>query len=218
MAIIESCVTGDPAGLCDRLLRVRQRGGVLAVPTETYYALAVDPYNAEAVARVQAIKGRPDGKPLLILISERTQLADLVAHVPPVAQALMDAFWPGPLTIVFPADPRLPRGVTAGTGTVGVRQSAWPALVPILSRIGAVTGTSANRSGEPPLQTARDVDAALGEQLDLIFDAGRTPGGLPSTLVTACGDPVLLREGPIPRAALEQALAARGFHLKSEKM
>ncbi|MFO0705980.1 MAG: L-threonylcarbamoyladenylate synthase [Nitrospira sp.] len=218
MATIESCVTGDLAGLCDRLLRVRQRGGVIAFPTETYYALSVDPFNEEAVARVQRIKGRPDGKPLLILIGERAQLHELVVEVPVVAQVLMDAFWPGALTIVLPANPRFPFGVTAGTGTVGVRQSSWPALGPILSRIGPVTGTSANLSGEPPMQTAQDVQRTLGDQVDLILDTGSTPGGLPSTLVTVCGVPMVLREGPVSRSAMEQALAERGIHLKMEEI
>ena len=162
MAIIESWGTGDPAGLCDRLLRVRQRGGVIAFPTETYYALSVDPFNAEGVARVQAIKGRPDGKPLLILIGERAQLTELVAEVPAAGQALMDAFWPGPLTIVFPADPRLPDGVTAGTGTVGVRQSAWPALAPILARSDRASNSGqAASSARPREATRRRRDALI---------------------------------------------------------
>jgi len=118
MAVIESYTSTDPVALFARLSRLVQAGGVIAVPTETYYGLGVNPFDAAAVGRLLSIKGRPDGKPILILIGEQAQLQDLVTSVPPVARVLMEAYWPGPLTLVLPACARLPESVTAGTGTV----------------------------------------------------------------------------------------------------
>ena len=191
-----------------------QAGGVLAIPTETYYGLGTNPFDDAAVARLLSIKGRPDGKPILILIGDQAQLQDLVTDVSPAAQALMEAFWPGPLTLVFSAGARLPQSVTAGTGTVGVRHTSHAALAELLRHTGPLTGTSANRSGEPPVQTAVEVERTLGTMLDVIVDGGPTQGGLPSTVLSVCDGVRMIREGPVERAMIQQALVARGFHLK----
>ena len=126
----------------------------------------------------------------------------------------MNTFWPGPLTLVFPASPRLPTELTAGTGSVGIRQLGIPALTPILQHIGPVTGTSANRSGLPPARTAQEVQAAFDADIDLILDGGPTPGGKPSTIVDT-SDPVhLVREGPISREQIHATLATVGIAFK----
>lgn len=213
MADIESYAATDSDVLFPRMARLVQAGRVLAIPTETYYGLGANPFDGAAVARLLSIKGRPDGKPILILIGDQTQLQDVVTDVSPAAQVLMEAFWPGPLTLVFSASARLPKSVTAGTGTVGVRHTSHAALADLLRHTGPLTGTSANRSGEPPVQTAAEVERTLGTLVDVIVDGGPTQGGLPSTVLSVCDGVRMIREGPIDRAMIQQALVARGFHL-----
>ena len=214
MAVIESYSATESDVLFPRMARLVQAGGVLAVPTETFYGLGANPFDGAAVARLLSIKGRPDGKPILILIGDQAQLQDLVTDVSPEAQVLMEAFWPGPLTLVFSASTRLPSFVTAGTGTVGVRHTSHAALAELLRHTGPLTGTSANRSGEPPVQTADEVERTIGAMVDAIIDSGPTQGGLPSTVLSVCDGVRMIREGPINRAMIQQALEARGFHLK----
>ncbi|ULA62419.1 MAG: Sua5 YciO YrdC YwlC family protein [Nitrospira sp.] len=214
MAVIESYFAADSGVLFPRIARLVQAGGVLAIPTETYYGLGANPFDGAAVARLLSIKGRPDGKPILILIGDRAQLQDLVTEVSPAAQVLMEVFWPGPLTLVFVSSARLPLSITSGTGTVGVRHTSHTALAELLRHAGPLTGTSANRSGEPPVQTAAEVDRTIGALVDVIVDGGPTQGGLPSTVVSVCDGVQMIREGPIDRAMIQQALVARGFRLK----
>lgn len=213
MATIASYSASELQSLSQRVKTVTQRGGVVAIPTETYYGLGVDPFNQEAVDRLLAVKGREDGKPILVLIGSVEQLSSLTQAVSSVASSLIDAFWPGPLTILFPAHPSLPRNLTAGTGMVGVRLSACRPLGELLQRIGPLTGTSANRAGAPPAQTPEAVQETLHEEVELIVDAGPTPGGLPSTVVAAQGSLRIIREGAIGRAAIESLLRTRGFSL-----
>jgi len=151
-----------------------------------------------------------------VLIGERHQLAPFVQTIPRAAQALMDAFWPGPLTIVFPAAPGLSNAVTAGTGSVGIRLSAWQPLIDLLCRVGPVTGTSANREGMPPPRTAEEVQNNLGDVLDLIIDGGLTPGGQPSTVIDVQGPIRIIRDGSIGRDAIAAQLAAHGLHLEAD--
>jgi len=214
MAVIESYSAMNSDVLFPRIAGLVRAGGILAIPTETYYGLGTNPFDGAAVTRLLSIKGRPDGKPILILIGDQAQLHDLVSDVSPAAQALMETFWPGPLTLVFPAAKDLPLSVTAGTGTVGVRHTSHAALARLLRRTGPLTGTSANRSGEPPVQTAAEVEQMIGAVVDMIVDGGPTQGGLPSTVVSVCDRVRMIREGPIDRAMVEQALVVRGFHLK----
>lgn len=191
--------------------RLLSTGGVLAMPTESYYALGVRACDGEAVHRVCAIKGRRDDKPILVLISDRAQLVQLVTDVPHAAQVLMDRFWPGPLTLLFPAVAHLPQALTRGTGTVGIRQPARQDLLHLLHHVGPLTGTSANRTGHPPVRTAQHVWEELGGDVDLILDGGETPGGLPSTLVDATGSIRVLREGPVSREAIRAVLIQSGI-------
>ena len=204
---------------CDRVLpdvrRVLDAHGVIALPTETYYGLAVSPTDTAALQRLMELKGRPAEKPILVLIGSPDQLPQLVRSVPPAAALLMELFWPGPLTIVFPAAPDLPALLTAGTGTIGVRQSPLLQLQHLLQGTGPVTGTSANRSSEPPLDDAAAVQRTLGAGVELILDGGRTPGGLPSTMVDARDRPHLLRAGALSTDLIRAALARQGFELSS---
>jgi L-threonylcarbamoyladenylate synthase len=188
-------------------------GGVVALPTESFYALAVSPFSVTALARVRRMKGRADKKPILVLIANEMQLQRLVRNVPTAARLLMERFWPGPLTLVCAAAAGLPDELTAGTGSVGVRLSAYGPLTELLEVVGPVTGTSANRSGAPPLVSGRDVQALLGAEIDLLVDAGTTAGGLPSTVVDVQERVKLVREGRIGRETLEQVLRAHEITL-----
>ena len=213
MAAIASYSVTALESLSQRVKTITQRGGIVAIPTETYYGLGVDPFNQMAVDRLLAAKGRENGRPILVLIGSLEQLSSLVQVVSSVASILIDAFWPGPLTILFPAHPSLPRDLTAATGLVGVRLSSCQPLRELLQRVGPLTGTSANRAGASPAQTAEAVQEALEDEVELIVDAGPTPGGLPSTVVEAQASPRIIREGAIERAAIEATLGARGFFL-----
>ena len=218
MAVVERYHPGNLSALCTRVTTSLRQGGVIAIPTETYYGLGTDPFNPTAVRHLAKVKGQADSKPILLLIGAREQLPDLVDHVSPAAMALMEAFWPGPLTIVFPARAGIHELITAGTGTVGVRWTSFAALADILQRVGPLTGTSANRSGETPVRTAQEVQQALGDMIDLIIDAGTTPGGLPSTVIQAQGQTQIVRDGAITRVSIRQVLRARGFFLNEERM
>jgi L-threonylcarbamoyladenylate synthase len=185
--------------------RVVQEGGVIAFPTETFYGLGACPFNAHAVQRVFDLKGRAlRGTPILVLIRSRTELETLTSEITPIAERLMETYWPGPLTLIFRASDSVPSVLTARTGTIGIRLSAHTDVQRLLAAVGGpLTGTSANRSGHPPAATADDVDRALGTDVDVILNGGATAGGLPSTVVdTTVAPPRLVREGRIPKASL----------------
>ena len=184
-------------------------GGLVACPTETFYALAADARNEAALARLLAVKQRPSTKPLLVLIADRAMLTKVAAAIPPLAEALMARFWPGPLTLILPARPDLPLPLTGGSGTIGVRQPGWALTRRLLEIFGGpITGTSANLSGQEPPLTAEQVQAALGPKIDLIVADGPCPGGLPSTIVDVAQAPArLLRPGAIAAAELAPYLS-----------
>ena len=187
--------------------------GVAAVPTESSYALAVSPFRDKALTTLFRVKERPEGKPILVLIGDLAQMLTLAETIPPAGDLLVRSFWPGPLTIIFPARPSLPSLLTAGTGTVGLRLPAMPLLRQLLLRVGPLTGTSANRSDKPPLCTAEEVLAELGDDVDVILDAGPTTRGIPSTVLDARAPIRVLREGPVSRAVLTERLHRAGFAL-----
>jgi L-threonylcarbamoyladenylate synthase len=215
MAAIASYSTTPIERLSEQAASVIQGGGLVAIPTETFYGLGVNPFDARAVDRLRAAKGRDDAKPILVLVGSVNDLPSFVEHVPPAASMLIEAFWPGPLTILFPARASLPMTLTVGTGLVGIRLSSCGPLCDLLTRIGPLTGTSANRAGAAPARTADAVQQALGDVVDLILDAGPTPGGSPSTVVSARDSVTMVREGAIERSVIEARLRRRGFSLKN---
>jgi L-threonylcarbamoyladenylate synthase len=173
-------------------------GSVIAFPTETFYGLGAAALDAAAVDRMLALKGRPAGKPVLVLVDSVT-MAEAVAEVSPTARALMTRHWPGALTLVMPAHAHLPGGVTAGTGTVGVRMSPHPVAHGIVGALGApVTAPSANPAGAQPPTTADEVLRHFADGIELVLDAGPTPGGAPSTVLDVTVDPPrILRAGAV---------------------
>jgi L-threonylcarbamoyladenylate synthase len=179
--------------------RVLKSNGIIAVPTDTFYALAANPFQEAALSRLFSLKHRAPEKPVLLLVDGQAMVQQLVKVVPNSARRLMEKFWPGPLTIIFPSRPHLPRLLTAGTGTIGVRHPRHPITCRLIYAVGyPVTGTSANRSGRPPLTRAAEVAREFGDEVDLILDAGDCPGGLPSSIVDLNSSPPrLVRAGAI---------------------
>lgn len=177
-----------------RFSDVLARGGVAALPTDTFYALAADPMSERGVSRTIEVKGRDDGKPLLVLFSSRAQLERLGITAGPETLDRFLRIWPAPLTAVFPLASPIP--ASRGSRTLGVRMPAVAAVRRLLDSVGPLTGTSANRSGAPPLLSPDAVEDALGSDIDLIVDGGPTPGGEPSTVIDATREPpVVLRPG-----------------------
>ena len=192
----------------DRLRRALQEGAVMTYPTETSYALGGNALLPRVSEAIYALKGRPADKALLLLVDGAAGLTGWVREVTPVAEALMEHFWPGPLTLVFHAGPNLPPQLSSERGTVALRWSPHP-LIAALLRLGGVplVGTSANPSGRPALHSVEEVLAAFPRGIDVALNGGRTAGGAPSSLIdTTVAPPRLLREGAIPRAALQAAL------------
>ena len=183
-------------------------GGMVAMPTESFYGLAVNPIDIKALHRLFDVKKRRDDQPILILIPSMEQLDYYVTHVPDMARRLMNEFWPGGLTLIFEAKPKLPRELTAGTGKIGVRFSSHPIATALAQAVGApITGTSANISGQPPCSRAKDVLQHLGDKVDVILDGGETAGGKGSTVLDVTKDPpVVVREGMVGREQIEKCL------------
>ena len=188
----------DGPGL-DAAAAVLEAGGTVAFPTESFYGLGADALDPEAVARVFRIKGRAESRPVLVLVDSVERALSLVAGAGTEVRALMARHWPGPLTLVLPAAPTVPPAITAGTGTVGVRVPGHPVTLALLRAAGrALTGTSANRSGEPPPSCADEVARQLPGLVDVILDGGPTAGGAGSTVADCTvWPPRILRQGPV---------------------
>jgi L-threonylcarbamoyladenylate synthase len=188
-------------------LEALERGAPVAIPTDTVYGLAARLDRPGALERLYAVKGRPPDRAIPVLISDADLLSELTVGMPGPTEEFAARFWPGPLTIVLPRGKAVPDLVTAGGDTVGLRMPAHPfALALIEGCGGALAVTSANRSGQPDLSDPVAVEAALGEEVELIVDSGRTPGGRPSTVIrlTDAG-PTVLRAGALGAAALRAA-------------
>ncbi len=184
-------------------------GGLVAFPTETYYGLAVDPYNGQALDRLFTIKQRPRQQPILVLVAGLGQLPLLASSVPLVYRRLIDRFWPGPLTLVCPALASLPPQLTAQTETIALRHSPHPTAKALLAAYNSpLTATSANRSGLPAAVSAQEVADIFGDAIDMILDGGPTPGGSGSTLVgIKDGELACIREGKIAFTAVQHCVA-----------
>ncbi len=170
--------------------------GLLLVPTETVYGVAASALRPAAVARLQRLKGRESGKPLQLLVASPAAGRALAGEWPVEAQRLADAGWPGPLTLVVPAGPAVPREVVAADGTVGLRCPDHARLRELLARFGPLAASSANLPGEPPALDGAAAVAAVGQQVALALDGGAVAGGQPSTVVAVgAGGPRVLRLG-----------------------
>jgi len=176
-----------------------RNGGLVALPTDTLYGLAADPFSSSAIARVFAVKGRSAERALPLIAAGPSQVTEHLGRLSDDARHLADHFWPGPLTLLVPAPVALARDVTGGTGKVGVRVPADAIARAVCAEVDRpITATSANISGEPATSDPDQVERSLGGRLDLLIDAGMTRGGAPSTIVDATGaEVVLVRAGAI---------------------
>lgn len=178
-------------------------GGIVAIPTETVYGLAVLPHAAALAAMIRA-KRRPGEKGIALIVDSLAQV-EALAVMPETARRLAQRFWPGPLTLVLP--PRdgveLPGPLYGATGALGFRLPDHPTPRSLAARLGPIAISSANVSGEPDSRTAGEVIAALGQSLALVLDGGRTRGGIPSTVMEVSPSGLrVLREGAIPSVRL----------------
>ncbi len=181
-------------------------GGVVIYPTDTVYGLGCDPANVDATRRICEIKGRAD-KPLPLACSD-VEAAKRIVEFNPIAERLAERFWPGPLTMVLPAKVDYPIWVTHGARTLGVRVPGHP-VARRLAKLsgGVIVTTSANKSGEPPPKTALEAAEQIGEEVDLILDAGPAPLKQPSTVLDLSGDELwIIRPGPIKAEDIKKAL------------
>lgn len=187
--------------------RIIAAGGVIAFRTDTFYGLGADPFNAEAVRKIRELKGREEAKPILILISDDSEL-DRFTNNSQFLRMVATGHWPGPLTLIGGARPELPVELTAATRTIGVRLPDDDGVRGLVRACGgALTATSANISGQPPARTANEVENYFPEGIDLIVDGGEVTATQPSTVLDLNGPkPRLVREGAIPREELADIL------------
>lgn len=194
-------------------------GGLVAFPTETVYGLGADGLNPEAVMSIFAAKGRPSDNPLILHISDRRMLERIVAEIPPVAEELMQAFWPGPLTLVFRKSEAVPSEVSAGLATVAVRMPDHELALRLIRETGRpIAAPSANRSGRPSPTSADHVLQDLDGRIDAVLLGEPSEVGMESTIVDVSGDkPCLLRPGgltleEVRRIAPETTVAGSTGH------
>ncbi len=189
-------------GLIRRAASVILAGGVVAYPTDTLYGLAVDPRNTLAVQRLFAAKERTAGQAIPLIAADLLQVEREAGRLTDLARRLASKFWPGPLTLVIAASAGISPSVHSGSGMIAVRVPDHGVARNLAAQCGcAITSTSANLSGRRAPRTADEIVQPLRDRIDVLLDAGATPGGLPSTIVDASGSvPVLVREGVVPWA------------------
>jgi L-threonylcarbamoyladenylate synthase len=193
-----------------RAVAVLRDGGLVAFPTETVYGLGCDAESPAALRRLFAVKRRPVDHPVIVHLAGAQALESFAVDVPSTAVALVDAFWPGPLTLVLRRSARIPDEVTGGRDTVGLRVPDEPCALALLAAFGgAVAAPSANRFGKVSPTTAADVRADLGDDVDLVLDGGPCRVGIESTIVD-CTDaaPTILRLGGLERTVIEDVVGA----------
>jgi L-threonylcarbamoyladenylate synthase len=185
------------------------RGGIIAFRTDTFYGLGADPFNPSALQRIKQLKGREANKPILVVISDSDQIERFISERSHAFDLLAECFWPGALTLIGQAAPAVPDELTAGTGTVGIRLPGDDNVRALVRACGgALTATSANRSGSDPARTAKEVEKYFASAIDLIVDGGEARVDHPSTVVDASGaEPKLIREGAVHWSEIQNLMA-----------
>lgn len=200
-----------------RARMVIEAGGLLAFRTDTFYGLGTDPFNPEGVERISRLKEREGRKPVLVVIHSPEEAGRFISEQTKLFDELSERYWPGALTLVCKALTNLPYGITAGSGTIGLRVPGDEEVREFIASCGgALTATSANLAGEPPARTALEVARYFPHELDLIIDGGAARTDKPSTVIDVT-DPTharLIREGETPRAHIEQTLKSIGAELR----
>jgi L-threonylcarbamoyladenylate synthase len=208
-------VPADPASprkdVIERAVAVLRDAGVVAVPTETLYGLAVDGLDPAALVRINRLKKKPDDSPILLLLAETDQVEAVSDRVPELFRPLAQRFWPGPLTLVVPARPDLPVQLSRD-GTVAVRVPGLALPRRLARGLGRpISGVSANLNGEPPCRHAADVARIFAGSIEMILDGGVTSGGASSTILDiSTPRPRVVREGILPLSALRPFLPHDG--------
>lgn len=195
----------DTIGKAAELIRM---GGLVVFPTSSFYGLGTSALRAEAVDKVFRVKQRDPRNPILILIACLAELNPLVRFIPKSATQLMEAFWPGSLTLVFLAEKLLPSNLTGDTQKIGIRLASHAVACSLVRALGSpITGTSANISGQGGCSTIARLDMHIRDQVDLVLDAGSLPGGAGSTVVDVTIEPPkVLREGAIRAEEIQAVL------------
>jgi len=203
MKIVEA--TLENISLAAEIIR---RGGLVAMPTETVYGIAVDAMNRDAVLRLFEAKGRPADNPLIVHIDSMAMLKMAAREIPPLVEKLAERFWPGPLTMVLKKQPDILDEVTGGLPTVAVRQPRHPVAMGLISLVGRpLAAPSANRFMRLSATRAQHIDPVLASKIDLILDGGACPVGLESTVLDmTCDPPRILRPGGVSRGEIQAAV------------
>jgi len=199
-------LTANSPNAMTSALAILLSGGLVAFPTDTVYGVGALAFHQKAIEEIYIAKDRAIEKAIPVLIGDTADLIKVADEIPIFAMRLIARFWPGPLTVLLPKKTTLPEAISA-TSTVGVRVPAHDMARALLRLAGPLAVTSANISGQPSPTTAQEVSTQLGGRIAMILDGGKTPGGIPSTLVDCTGDEIqVLREGPITKAQLLSAV------------
>jgi L-threonylcarbamoyladenylate synthase len=190
-------ISADHPNAIQHAVDVLRNNGLVAFPTDTVYGLAAPVQNIESIERLYGVKGRNNTKAIAVLLGDNDQLTTVAVDLSKSTQKVAQHFWPGPLTMIVPRHPSLPE-ILAPLPTIGVRIPDHPVALALLKAAGPLAVTSANISGADNTMTAKQVMKQLKGRVHLIIDGGRTPGGVPSTVIDCTTpEPEILREGPI---------------------
>ncbi|OQX94801.1 threonylcarbamoyl-AMP synthase [candidate division KSB1 bacterium 4572_119] len=194
--------------LLQKAAGILKDGGIIGYPTETIYGLGADVFNDEAVEKIYRLKGRDKNKPILIIAASLDQVKELIVSFPEKAVVLTQEFWPGPLTIVFDASPRLNKSITGKQQTVGIRIPNNQICLELIKFAGVpITSTSANLTGNKNPVTAREVAENFGDRLNLILDGGQSNSATPSTVISVINNGIkIIREGAISKFSIMKIL------------
>lgn len=201
------CMGDDPDAITEAAGIIRA-GGLVAFPTETVYGLGANALDEDAAAKIYAAKGRPSDNPLIVHIANIADVYNLAANVPEKAVMLMEAFWPGPLTLVLAKKDIVPDGTTGGLNTVAIRMPSHPVALKLIRESGVyIAAPSANTSGRPSPTTAAHVAEDMTGKIDMILDGGAVGIGIESTIIDLTDDhPTILRPGFITKSMLEDII------------
>jgi L-threonylcarbamoyladenylate synthase len=208
--IVQIDPAGENAETTKAIALALLEDAVIAYPTETFYGLGAAAFSRRAVEKVYRLKKREAAKPMSVIVSDLDMVREIAAALPPAFLVLAGEFWPGPLTLVLPAAPRLPEFLPGPERTIAVRIPPLAWLRRLVREISQpLTATSANLAGEKELADPNDVAAIFRGKVDMIVDGGPSPGGAPSTIVDlTTAEPRILREGAVPAARIRALLGS----------
>lgn len=192
-----------------QVAKIVEAGGVIVLPTDTVYGIGANPYSTQAVNAVLAAKGRGRQMPPPVLIADPADAPRVSKTLTPAAEKLIEAFWPGALTLITTVVDDINFDLGDIKDTIAIRMPDHPVTLGVLRETGPLAVTSANLTGQPPATNIEQAIKCFGEDVACYIDSGPTPGPVPSTIVDVTGDPVLLRAGIISVEALEEAMGQK---------